>query len=136
VARTATQLTLVTLPATLQAQLRERDLPRLRAAGPLAKLLADQSEAHAEVHGMSQLATQHAALPDDLVNFHHDPVTCAVAVGWPGAVFEELALATVLDDGVLRWEPCAAGTPTRAVTSINGENFNETWLSAVARAER
>jgi inosine-uridine nucleoside N-ribohydrolase len=47
VATAATDLTLVTLPATLTAHLRARDLPRLRAAGPLAALMARQGEAHA-----------------------------------------------------------------------------------------
>ncbi len=41
------ELTLATLPATLQAPLRAADLPRLRAGGPLGDLLARQSQAHA-----------------------------------------------------------------------------------------
>ena len=46
VAATA-ELTLATLPMTLQAHLRTADLPRLRASGPLGELVARQSEAHA-----------------------------------------------------------------------------------------
>ena len=31
---------------------------------------------------MAQLAAAHAGLPDDLVNFHWDPLTAAIATGW------------------------------------------------------
>jgi hypothetical protein len=41
----AADLTLVTLPVTLKAPLREMHLPRLRSSGPLGELLARQSEA-------------------------------------------------------------------------------------------
>jgi purine nucleosidase len=81
----ASSLTLAKLPATLRAHLREADLPRLRAAGPLGDLLARQSLAHAEEAGMRALARAHAGLPNDLLNFQYDPVACAVAVGWRGA---------------------------------------------------
>ena len=84
VAATA-RLTLVTLPATLNAHLRRDDLPRLRAAGPLGQLLARQSEAHGQTHQMEKLGREHAGLPDDLLNFQYDPVACAVALGWSGA---------------------------------------------------
>ena len=83
VAATA-RLTLVTLPVTLKAHLRAADLPRLRASGPLGELLARQSQAYAADSGMGRLGRAHAALPDDLVNFHYDPVACAVALGWRG----------------------------------------------------
>ncbi len=46
------ELTLVTLPATLNAHLRAADLPRLHASGPLGELLARQSEAKARDRGM------------------------------------------------------------------------------------
>ena len=46
---------------------------------------------------MAELGRVHAGLPDDLLNFHYDPVACAVALGWPGAAVEELRLRPVLD---------------------------------------
>ncbi len=128
------QLTLVTLPATLKAHLRAADLVRLRAAGPLGELLARQSEAHAEETGMAGLGRSHAALPDDLLNFHYDPVTCAVALGWPGAVVEEARLEAVLHDTVLRFLPAPAGRLTRVVVDLDGADFAETWLAAVEAA--
>src|SRR6185369_11527008 len=48
-------LTLVTLPAAIEAHLVARDLPRLRASGPVGALLARQSEAHAVDAGMAAL---------------------------------------------------------------------------------
>ena len=128
------QLTLVTLPATLKARLRAADLPRLRAAGPLGALLARQSEAHAQEMGMAELGRAHAALPDDLLNFHYDPAACAVALGWPGAVVEETRLEAVLHGTVLRFQPAPAGRLTRVVIDLDGADFTETWLSAVEAA--
>jgi purine nucleosidase len=95
VAATA-QVTLVTLAATLTAHLGRADLPRLRAAGPLGELLSRQGEAHGQANQMEKLGREHSGLPDDLLNFHYDPVTCAVALGWSGATIEEIRLQPVL----------------------------------------
>jgi inosine-uridine nucleoside N-ribohydrolase len=76
-------VTLVPPTLSIHAQLRVAHLPRLRQAGALGQLLAAQSEAYAADTGKAELGRLHAALPDDLVNFLWDPVTAAVAVGWP-----------------------------------------------------
>jgi purine nucleosidase len=130
VAATA-RLTLVTLPATLNAHLRRNDLPRLRAAGPLGQLLARQSEAHAQTHQMEKLGREHAGLPDDLLNFQYDPVACAVALGWSGAQAEDMRLRTMWRDGVLSFETQPDGRSIRAVLDVDGAAFREMWLSAV-----
>ena len=130
------RLTLAALPATLQAHLRAADLPRLRASGALGELLARQSEARAVEAGMAELGRAHAALPDDLLNFHYDPVACAVALGWPGALIEEMRLRPVLRDGVLRFEPDAAGPPVRVLVALDGPAFADAWLTAVEAAQR
>jgi hypothetical protein len=85
---------------------------------------------------MSELGRAHAALPDDLLNFHYDPVACAVAVGWPGAVVEEARLRPVIRDGVLRFAPDPAGHPVRVLVGLDGPAFSQTWLSAVETAQR
>jgi purine nucleosidase len=136
VAATTAELTLATLPATLRAHLRAADLPRLRASGPLGALLARQSEAHALDRGMAELGRAHAGLPDDLLNFQYDPVACAVALGWSGAVVEEMRLRPVLEAGVLRFEPDREGRPARVVVDVDGVAFAETWLAAVEAAQR
>ncbi|HKF78308.1 MAG TPA: nucleoside hydrolase [Candidatus Dormibacteraeota bacterium] len=132
----AAHLTLATLPATLQAHLRAADLPRLRASGPLGELLARQSEARAAEAGMADLGRTHDALPDDLLNFHYDPVACAVALGWPGARIEEKRLRPVVRDGVLRFEPDQTGPVVRVLIGLDGPAFTEAWLNAVEAAQR
>ncbi len=134
VAATA-QLTLVTLPVTLKAHLRSTDLPRLRAAGALGELLARQAEAHAEDSGMAALGRAHAGLPDDLLNFHYDPAACAVALGWAGAVVEELPLQPVLHGRVLRFQPDQDGRRTRVAVDLDGARFTQAWLAAVEAAQ-
>ena len=136
VAATAADLTLGALPATLKAHLRAADLPRLRASGPLGALLAAQSEAHARDEGLTELGRAHPALPGDLLNFHYDPVACAVALGWPGAVVEEERLRPVVEHGVLRFQPDPTGRSTRVLVDLDGPAFTETWLSAVAAGQR
>jgi purine nucleosidase len=130
------RLTLVTLPATLRAHLRAADLPRVRASGPLGELLARQSEAHARDSGKRDLPGTCPALPTDFLNFHYDPVTCAVAVGWNGATVDELDLRATLAGDVLRFERRARGRRTRVVTDVDGASFSETWLAAVEQAQK
>jgi inosine-uridine nucleoside N-ribohydrolase len=133
---TATRLTLVTLPVTLKAHLRAADLPRLRASGPLGELLARQGEAHGEDHGMAELGRAHAGLPDDLLNFQYDPVACAVAVGWPGAVIKEQRLRPVMEGDVLRFQPDQDGRLVRVVVDLDGASFTDAWLAAVEAAQQ
>ncbi len=134
VAATA-QLTLVPFAVTFKAPLRAVDLPRLRASGPLGTLLARQSAAYAQETGKAGLGQAHAGLPDDLVNLHWDPVTCAVALGWTGVVVEELRLQALVEDAVLRFQPHPDGRLTRVVVDVDGARFTETWLAAVEAAQ-
>ena len=129
-------LTLVPLPVTLNAHLRARDLTRLRASGSLGQLLARQAEAHGVDHKMADLGRAHAGLPDDLLNFHYDPVACAVAVGWAGGVVDEMRLRPILDDALLRFEPAEDGSLTRVVVELDPADFTERWLAAVETAQR
>ena len=127
----AGSLTMVGLPSTMSAHLRAVHLPRLRLAGSVGRLLADQSEAHGVDAGMTELGRSHSGLPVDLLNVHYDPVACAVAVGWDGAVIEETRLVPTSGDGVLRFARSRNGRSTRLVTSVDGEAFSRVWLSAV-----
>ncbi|HWB66443.1 MAG TPA: nucleoside hydrolase [Mycobacteriales bacterium] len=118
-------LTLVPITTTVHAPLRVTDLARLCAGGELGRLLEEQSAAYAADRNYAALGAAHAALPDDLVNFHHDPLACAVAAGWPGVTITEQRLA----DGPF------AGKPVRVATSVAGEAFAARWLDAVEAAQ-
>jgi inosine-uridine nucleoside N-ribohydrolase len=132
----AARLTLVTLPATLKAHLRAADLPRLRASGPLGELLARQAEAYGPGAGMPELGRAHPALPADLLNFHYDPVCCAVAAGWPGAAVERMRLDPVREGELLRFLPSDQGREIEVVLDVDGEAFGEAWFAAVEAAQR
>jgi inosine-uridine nucleoside N-ribohydrolase len=131
----AADLTLVPLPVTLRAHLTAAELPRLAATGPLGALLARQARAHGQDHDMAALGRAHARLPDDLVNFQYDPVACAVACGWDGAVVQQRRLLPVFDEDVLRFEPDKAGRSMRVVVGIDSEHFSHVWITAVEAAQ-
>jgi inosine-uridine nucleoside N-ribohydrolase len=128
----ASDLTLVTLPATLDAHLRRTHLARLERSGPIGVLLARQARAHAAHNGFTELGRAHAALPDDLLNFQYDPVACATAVGWTGVTTETINLRTTIDDGVLRFDRDTEGKPVTVVTQVDGDAFAERWLETIA----
>jgi purine nucleosidase len=126
-------VTLVTLPAAMKAQLRGSDLERLRAAGPVGALLATQSEAFRDDSDFGSLAVAHPALASDLVNFHWDPVAAAVAVDWSGASIQEMRLRAAMHDDVLRFEEHPDGRATRVLVDVDAEDFPERWLSTLER---
>jgi inosine-uridine nucleoside N-ribohydrolase len=125
-------LTLVTLPATLHVFLRRAHLERLTQSGPAGRLLALQSEVHASLRDFAGLSQEHHALPADLLNFHFDPLTAAVAVGWREAVIEDHTLRPVVRDGITRFEP-GGGRPVHVVVNADGNAFTDLWLEAVER---
>ena len=125
----------VPLTVTVETALRRAYLPSLRNAGPLAQLIARQAEAFARDE---QNETRHgqtcAGLPDDTINFQHDPLACAIALGWrDGVEISTLPLRTELRDGWLRQTVDPAGKPTRVVTRVDGLKFSEFWLERVTR---
>jgi inosine-uridine nucleoside N-ribohydrolase len=131
-------LTIATLPALAAAHLRAAHLPRLGASGTeIGRLIARQAEVYAIDTDRAALTRDSAGLPSDLLNFHWDPVTCAIAAGWNGATVTERAIAWTIDtsDGVLRMrdEPVSAaqGRMARVVDAIDGEAFGGYFLDTV-----
>jgi purine nucleosidase len=128
----------VPIGSCLNATLRSAHVGRLRAAGTLGALVADQGEAHARDNARTELGRAYPGLPDDLLNFQYDPLACAVALGWPGVRVEELDVAVGIDEaGLLQMRVDAnGGRRMRVATRVDGAAFEEAWLDAVTRASR
>jgi inosine-uridine nucleoside N-ribohydrolase len=121
----------VPVEITMQTGLRESDVPSLQAGGPLARLMALQAGMYADDAGVRQLARSHHALRYDLLNFQHDPLACAVAIGWDCATVSDVELAPAERDGQLVLEPAAGGPVRRLVTAVDARAFEGRWLEAV-----
>jgi inosine-uridine nucleoside N-ribohydrolase len=127
-------VTLVPIEVTAQTALRRAHLPALRQADPLCRLIAHQAEAWAQDERMAERYGQTCAgLPDDLINFQHDPLTCAVALGWDGVTVETLPLSMELQGAWLRERVDPAGRPVCVVRHVDRERFNAFWLETVTR---
>jgi purine nucleosidase len=126
--------TLVPLDVTVETSLRRAYLDRLSRSGPVARLIAHQAEAFARDENVElRYGKTCPGLPDDTINFQHDPLAAAIAVGWRrGIEIEEIPLRWDIDGGWLRMRPDPEGTPTRVVTRVDGPAFNEAWLRWVA----
>lgn len=124
---------LVPISMTCQTALRHADLPRLAQAGKLGDLLVRQAEVFARTENYAQkFAAVHARLPDDFINFHHDPLACAIALGWnEGVVIEDVSLKLEIRDGWLTETPDPNGVPVRLVTQIDAGAFNAFWVTVV-----
>jgi inosine-uridine nucleoside N-ribohydrolase len=127
--------TLVPLSVTVETSLRRAYLATLRQSGPLAQLIVRQAEAFArdEDHE-AQVGQTCKGLPEDTINFQHDPLTCAIALGWnEGVEISEIPLKSEIEDGWLCQRVDDSGKPTRVVTRVNGARFSEFWLNTVVR---
>lgn len=126
--------TFIPLSVTVETSLRRAYLGTLRRAGSLARLIARQAEAFAKDEGMeARFGRACERLPEDAVNFQHDALACAVALGWSeGVEIHELPLKTEVEDGWLRQRIDEDGKPTKVVTRVDGEAFNEFWLDVVS----
>ena len=124
----AYQLVLIPLTVSVQTALRRAYLPALRASGPLGALVARQSR---RTTGSIRRRTRWEKLPDDIINFQHDPLACAVALGWPGAEIARVPIRLELQDGYLYERVEAGGRVMNVVTKVDGDGFNEFWLRVV-----
>jgi purine nucleosidase len=134
--KTEVALTLVPITTTAQTLLRAADLPRIEATGPVGRLIARQSRAWGEDRGYAALGEAHDALPDDLVNFHHDPLTVAVALGWPGATVERQRLMPYMKNGLMSFKASDEGREIDVCTGVDAAAFTETMIETLAAAQR
>lgn len=124
--------TLIPLEISVRTALRRAFLPRLRRSGPLGALIARQAEAFALAENYEErYGRACTGLPDDLINFQHDPLACAVALGWAGVTIEEIPLRIERRDGWLHERIAADGRLTPVVTAVDGLRFNQFWLDLV-----
>lgn len=115
--------------------MRHRDLERLRAGDALAQLIARQANAFAVDEDLAgTLGPGAPALPQDLINFQHDGLAVAIALGWrEGVVIKRMPLAFALDDGlVVATVDAERGRPVDVVTAIDGPAFDRFWLRTVS----
>lgn len=139
VAGAEAELSLVTVPVAMQANLKQSQLAQLRSCGEIGELLANQSERNRDTSEFRALARQHPALPNDLVNFHWDPVAAGVALDWDCITMRPTNLSATNRDDVVQFE-ADGDTGTGFVSvAIDGAAFEQRWLEcieAVARLAR
>jgi len=124
--------TLIPIEVTVQTALRRAHIPALRASGPLGALLARQADALAEDWQIEErYGRPCSGLPDDTINFLHDPLACAVALGWDGVSIEETRLRLDLRDGWLHEQVDPAGHAVRIVTAVDAARFAQIWVQVM-----
>jgi purine nucleosidase len=125
--------TLVPLSVTAETALRRAYLETLRAAGPLGQLIARQAEEFAiDEKNELRYGETCPGLPRDIINFQHDPLACAVALGWAdGVEIKELPIVIEEAGGWLTERIDPAGEPFRVVTKVDGPRFNDLWVKVI-----
>jgi purine nucleosidase len=125
--------TLIPLTVTVETALRRAYLDDLRKSGALGQFLAKQAEAFAvDEQNEKKFGETCEGLPNDIINFLHDPLACAIALGWnDGVEIEELPLILEEKDGWLHEWVDPSGKLVRIVAKIDGTRFNEFWLNKI-----
>jgi inosine-uridine nucleoside N-ribohydrolase len=127
--------TLIPLSITIETALRRAYLDGLRKSGALGQLLAQQAEAFAvDEQNEKKFGETCAGLPNDIINFLHDPFACAISLGWrDGVEIAEVPLILEEKNGWLHERIDPSGKPIRVVTKIDGMRFNEFWLDKILK---
>jgi inosine-uridine nucleoside N-ribohydrolase len=124
--------TVIPMTMTVETALRRSHVPALQRGNALARLIARQAGAFEAEYNNAKQFENCSAVPRDIINFQHDPLACAIALGWrEGVVIEEVPLVFEEVDGWLVERVHPAGKPTRLVTQIDGARFSEHWLEIV-----
>ncbi len=126
---------LVPLSVTVETSLRRSYVNKLRNAGALGRLLARQAEAFAEDEKMEEkFGKTCSGLPKDHINFQHDPLTCAIALGYrDGIEIKEIPLILEEKNGLLYEIIDNKGKVFKVVTKIDGPKFNKFWFDQVTK---
>lgn len=128
--------TLIPLSVTVETAIRRAFLPALRQSGKLGEIMANQAEALNREHDHeSKIGKSCHNLPTDILNFQHDALACAIALGWnKGVEVEEVPLRFEIKDTYLHEIPDKNGKPIKVVTKVDGDKFSELWLNIVTRS--
>ena len=124
---------IASLNVTLQTSLRRSDVATLRAGGSLARLIAMQAELHWADHKIEGLAQLNPALPRDILNFQHDSLACAAAIGMDGLTVGTERRPLEKDGENLVLPLRDAGPERRVVTDVDAGAFAAAWLDRVRR---
>ena len=129
--------TLIPLTVTVETALRRAHLKDLGEAGALGELITRQAEAFAiDEQNEKKHGETCEGLPNDIINFLHDPLACAIALGWnDGVEVEERPLIFEEKDEWLHEQIDSSGKPTRIVIKIDGPRFNEFWLDKLKQVK-
>lgn len=125
--------TLIPLTVTVETFLKRSFLEKLKESDDLSKLIAKQGELFAKDEQMEEKYGRTCSnLPNDLINFLHDPLAVAIALGWNDEVeIKELPLKYEIENSWLTEKIVPSEKPTKIVTKINGEKFSNFWLKKV-----
>ena len=125
--------TLIPLTVTVETALRRAYLDDLRSSGALGQLIVRQAEAFAiDEQNETKFGETCDGLPQDIINFQHDSLACAIALGWnDGLEIQELPLLIEEKDGWLHERIHSLGKAIRVVTKVDGSQFNEFWLDKI-----
>jgi purine nucleosidase len=127
--------TLVPLSVTVETYLRRAYLGALRNSGALGRLIAQQAEAFAADEKIETIYGKTCpGLPEDTINFQHDPLACAIALDWnEGVEIEALPLILEEKDGWLTMRRGHPGNNVRLVTKVDGARFSEHWIELLTK---
>src|SRR3989338_4097352 len=97
--------------------------------------MANQAEAlNKEYSNEEKIGRTCKRLPADILNFQHDALACAIALGWDdGVTIEEIPLKLEIKDSWLFEKIDNNGKSTKVVTKVNGDKFNEFWVDLVTK---
>lgn len=125
--------TLIPLTVTVETALRRVYLDDLQSAGALGQLIARQAKAFAEdEQNEMRYGQTYERVPHDIINFQHDPLACAIALGWDvGVEAEWVPLLLEEKDGWLYEWVNPLGKPVRVIKKIDGPKFDEFWLDKI-----
>jgi len=127
--------TLIPVTVSCQTALRRVHLPQLARAGRLGQLIVRQAELYARTEHYEQLYGETCSgLPKDIINFLHDPLDCAITLGWnEGVEIETIPLKLEVRETWLYEIPDNDGFLMRMVRKIDGNAFNEYWCQILCR---